>query len=263
MLARHPSLVVTSRNRRRWVLVVAALAAMLIADPAFARDMTGKIGVGMGLTGQSMPLAVIRYWRTKVAFELMVGWQSTQRDLEPVSVQAGQVLPPQVGQATPTLQAVQGCITAAKEIGAAASSTTNCSATLDLSYLRLAVGVLYRIADGPRASLSLGLRPWLQTTTQTLTEATVNRTAAGASTSASATPIVSSPAMRWGVEIPLVGEAFLTDNASFYGQIAFGVARGRLPEYPTTSITSHMAAGETWLGTSGSYAGGAGFCYYF
>ncbi len=263
MLARPPNLVVTGQSLRRWSAVLAAVAATLAANTAFARDMTGKIGVGMGLSGQGMPLAVIRYWRTKVAFELMVGWQSTQRDLDPVSVQAGQVLPPKAGQATPTLQAAQGCLTAAKEIGAAASSTTNCSATLDLSYLRVAVGMLYRIADGPRASLSLGLRPWLQTTTQTLTEATVNVSSAGASTSASATPIVSSPAMRWGVEIPLVGEAFLTDNASFYGQIAIGLARGRLPEYPSTTITSHMAAGETWLGTSGSYAGGAGFCYYF
>ncbi len=262
MLPRPLSLVVTVSPWRQ-VVWLALIAGLLVPRGAMARDMTGKIGVGVGMTGQGMPMVVLRYWRTKLAFEAMVGWQSTQRKLEPVSVQAGQVLPPKSGQATPSVQAAHGCVAAAQEIGAAAASITDCSATLDLSYLRLAFGVLYRISDGPRASLSLGVRPWLQTTTQTLTEVTANIAASGATTSASATPIVSSPSIRWGIEIPLMGEAFLTDNASFYGQIAVGMVVGRLPEYATTSITSRVGHSDSWIGTSGSYSGGAGFCYYF
>lgn len=238
-------------------------ALMVLTETAYARDMTGKFGIGMGLTSEAMPTLTLRYWRTKVALEVMVGWSSQQKSLASVSVQAGKVLPATAGQAEPTALAASGCINAAKEIGATAASTTNCTATLDLSYLRLAIGVLFRLADSPRASLSFGVRPWALTTTQTLTETTANLDAEGRTKGATTSPVVTSPPWRWGVELPLVAEAFLTDNASIYGQVAVGIARGRPPEYARTTIGAHMTTGDLGLGTSGNFSGGAGFSYYF
>jgi hypothetical protein len=238
-----------------------ALALLtLCGRPSLARDMTGKLGVGVVTNTVGMPMAVARYWRTTSAIELLVSWNAIKRDEPAVTVRDGQVVP-----SSPMATAVDqnACLASAAEAKLANGATMQCGASTDLSHLRFGFGWLRRIHDAPRSTLAVGVRPWLQLSTETAT-ATVNITSAdGRSSPASVRQSVQGLPLQWGIELPLVAEAFFSDHVSLTGHVAIGIGRGRRPAYAEDAIAAREAADDWWLASGGTFSGGAGLAYYF
>ncbi len=190
------------------------LLGLLAATPSYARDMTGKGGVGLLVTTDGMPMAVFRYWRTSFAVEGLVGYVS----------------------ATP-----------------APARVTH----PDTTQVRLALGFLYRIGDAAKASLALGVRPWVE---YTLASYSVFYRPNGQ------TPTqIDDGTWRFGAEIPLHGEVFLNDHFSLVGHVGLtfdlGPPNGR-PDGTATSLDQQKDA-TLLIGVRGGFAGGAGATYYF
>lgn len=251
------------RHRRDIWCVVACVAgalSMAWAPAAAARDMTGKMGVGVLVNSAGLPMAVARYWQTQSAVELLVGWSSVKRDKPTVTVRDGQVAASGLAASAADQNA---CVAAATAAGLESGASMRCGAAIDLSHLRFSFGLLRRLHDAPRSTLSIGLRPWLQLSTETATE-TVNITFADGKTSPTSTrQAIASLPLQWGVEVPLVAEAFWSDHISVVGHIAIGVGRGRRPTYAADSIADNAAGDDWWLTSSGTFSGGAGLAYYF
>ena len=222
------------------------------------RDMTGKMGVGLQVTGAGMPVAAIRYWRTHYAIEAMAGWTSHDRQVPTVTVVNGAFRPDSGSGQSPTAEAITACQKFAKDPGV----TVTCKARVGLSGLRVAGGVLVRIADDPRASLAIGVRPWLQSATESTTPAITIQKEAGAVPQTSAATAKALP-NRFGLEFPLIAEFFLNDHISFTGQVAVELAYGRTPEYATGAVLSNATDRSFWLALDGNWSGGAGVSFYF
>ena len=125
----------------------------------------------------------------------------------------------------------------------------------DLTQLRLAIGILYRIADAPKASLAIGIRPWLQYTLASY--AVFYRP--GVPTT------VDDGSWRFGAEIPLHGELFLNDHFSLIGHVGLTIDLGQPLGRSDGATTALDQAKDTsvLIGVRGGFAGGAGFTYYF
>lgn len=192
-----------------------ALAVLLFAAaPAYARDMTGKGGVGLLITTEGMPMATFRYWRSSVALEALVGYVST----------------------TPATARVSHP---------------------DVTQLRIALGLLYKLGDASRASLSLGLRPWLQYTLSTYS--------IFLRPSGQAADEVEDSNWRFGAEIPLQGEVFLNDHFSLIGHVGLTMDIGPPISRSDGAATALDLQKDTTflIGVRGGFAGGAGATYYF
>lgn len=252
-------------------VVVALVACCALATPAWARDMTGKAGLGAMATTAGMPLATLRYWGTRVAVEFLFGWVAIDRRLPAVTIDSRGVNGG-AGPGLATADHVQQCQSSYDNIDPRRRPVSlRCTWRNELSVRRFAVGALYRIADAPRVSLALGVRPWLQWADRTETPEFM-RTYQDKDTTL---PIASSPdslPTRWGVEVPLVAEFFLNDHASITGQLGLGVGSGSLPERSYDKATASIsddnpktAANEAgwWIGLRGAWSGGVGLLYYF
>ncbi len=251
--------------------MVALGAGGLHASPAAGRDMTGKAGLGAMATNAGMPLAVLRYWGTNLAFEFLFGWVAIDRRLPEVTID-GSGVNGGAGAGLATAEHVQQCQGSYDAIDPKFRPVSlRCSWRNELSVRRFAVGVLYRIADAPRVSLAFGVRPWLQWADRTETPEFVRTFQDKDAT----LPIASTPnslATRWGVELPLVAEFFLNDHASITGQLGLGVGSGAMPDGSHDRATAHIgdddintAANEAgwWIGMRGAWSGGVGLLYYF
>ena len=118
------------------------------------------------------------------------------------------------------------------------------------SRLRLGLGTLYRIADHPKASFSVGVRPWLQIDYVTLSDA-----AAESDTDTS---------LSWGLELPLQAEAFLTDHVSIQGMVGFSFGLNAPPGGGTDALSQRARDDSVLFGLGGSgFGGGIGLTYYF
>ncbi len=129
-------------------------------------------------------------------------------------------------------------------------ATTPTPATLerpDTTQLRIALGFLYRLADDQKASLALGLRPWLQYTLQSATDQKDQST------------------WRFGAEIPLQGEVFLNDHISLIGHVGLTIDLATPQARTDGSATALDLRKDTTLliGVRGGFSGGAGVTYYF
>ena len=245
---------------KRTSAVLPLLALLLGAMPCYARDMTGKAAVGMVLTSTGMPMLTLRYWRTRLGLELMTGWRSHRDDMPQVTVQDGKrVVDPGAAVAPAELLAECSALASANDLAKQPAARSVCLGTLELSTLRLAAGVLWRVGEAPRASLSVGLRPWVQLSTETLK--LTRTTALGKESNSGDGNQISNLATLWGVDLPLQAEAFLTDHASLNGHVAFSVGYGSVPAHSASKLLQD--ARGVWLGTSGVFSGGAGFSYYF
>lgn len=222
--------------------------------------MTGKASVGALVTATGMPMLALRYWRTRMALEFLAGWRSHRDGLPSVTLQDGEPVS-NPGAEAPSAELISECksLASASELAKSSGARSVCAATLELSTLRLALGMLLRVGDGPRASLAVGLRPWVQLGTQTL-KLTRTTTLAKESDSGDGNKVHSLDAL-WGVDFPLHAEAFLSDHISIHGQVALSIGYGGLPAGAQSGILNR--ANSLWLGTGGAFSGGAGFSYYF
>lgn len=240
--------------------VVPLLALLLGAVPCYGRDMTGKAAVGMTLTSTGMPMLTLRYWRTRLALELMTGWRSHRDDMPQVAVVDGKrQLEPGATAAPGELVAECTALASANELAKQPAARSVCTGTLELSTLRIATGMLWRVGDAPRASLSLGLRPWVQLSSETLK--LTRTTALGKESNSGDGNKTTNLATLWGVDLPLQAEAFLTDHASLNGHVALTIGYGAVPVHSSSKVLQD--ARGVWIGSSGSFSGGAGFSYYF
>lgn len=262
MVARNAQGVVVARTKVAAALAL-GIAAMIPAGYAHARDMTGKAGFGAMATVSGMPLAAVRYWRTNLAFEFLFGWTAFDRSLPTVQVGEGATPDSALGQgATP--ERITTCSTQLAALPAASQSeaTLTCDWRQELSVRRFALGALLRIADAPRASLAVGVRPWLQLSNRVETPTYV-ATKAGVKTTVPTAATPDSLAARWGVEIPVVAEFFLNDHISISGQLGLGFGWGATPELSTQAITQTMGDDDVWLALQGNWSGGVGLLFYF
>lgn len=227
---------------------------------AQARDMTGKASVGALVTSTGMPMLALRYWRTRMALEFLAGWRSHRDELPTVTLQDGNRVTT-AGAALASSELVSECKTlaSASELAKQSGARSVCAATLELSTLRLALGMLVRVGDGPRASLAIGVRPWVQLGTQTLK--LTRTTALGKESDTGDGNKVNSLDALWGLDIPLQAEAFLSDHVSIHGHVALSLGYGGLPNGSDSGIL--QGASGLWMGTGGSFSGGGGFSYYF
>ena len=168
--------------------------------------MTGKAGVGVLASLDGAPHLAVRYWRTDLAAELMASWTSH----------------------------------------AVTSQPLNAPSSPNQTDLQIGVGLLWRIGDLPRASLSLGVRPWL--TYHSQTQPALLESKAGFT--------------QWGVELPLQAEFFVTDNFGITGALGPMLLAGASPTLAQTSIASHLSDGSWRVSLTGGYGGGLGFAYY-
>lgn len=221
--------------------------------------MTGKASVGALVTSTGMPMLALRYWRTRMAVEFLAGWRSHRDDLPTVVLQDGQRRVD--GGVASSAELVQECKTleGASELAKQVGARSVCAATLELSTLRLALGMLLRVGDGPRASLAVGLRPWVQLGTQTLK--LTRTTTLGKDSDSGDGNKSDSLGTLWGLDIPLHAEAFLSDHISIHGHVALSLGYGGLPNGSASAIL--QGASGVWLGTGGAFSGGGGFSYYF
>jgi hypothetical protein len=117
----------------------------------------------------------------------------------------------------------------------------------NVSDLRVAAGLLYRIGDQPRASLGFGVRPWLVYHAETQPQ--LSQTSGGVD--------------RYGVEFPLQAELFLTDNFSIQGTVAANLQLGSTATRAANQLEAHAGNGSILLTIGGGFSGGLGFSYYF
>jgi hypothetical protein len=117
----------------------------------------------------------------------------------------------------------------------------------NVSDLRIAAGLLYRIGDQPRASLGFGVRPWLVYHAETQPQ--LSQTSGGVD--------------RYGVEFPLQAELFLTDNFSIQGTVAANLQLGSTATRASNQLEAHAGNGSILLTFGGGFSGGLGFSYYF
>ena len=152
----------------------------------------------------------------------------------------------------------------ALEVLAGYVASTPVSATAarpDQTNLLVAVGLLYRIADAPKASLSLGLRPWVR---YTLTSFGVDERDADNPGEWTVRTIDVST-WRFGAEIPLQAEAFLTDHFGLVGSVGLTMDLGRplvIGRDHSGTLDRDTSAGVL-LGVRGGFSGGLGATYYF
>lgn len=242
---------------RAWLACLAVIGGLACAQTATARDMTGKAGIGVMVSGAGLPTAALRYWRTHFAVEALFGW-STQQTSQPVVVLSGGHLQPAATGLSPSPDAVVACQAAVPD----QRSKVSCAGNLDLSQSRIALGLLWRVADAPRASLIVGLRPWLQWSTQTL-QTTTSVVYHGKTSALPATAASQSLSRQIGIEIPIIAEFFFNDHLSISGQVAIGMGAGQAPGAPTTSLQATTTDSSYWLGLHGRWSGGAGVTFYF
>jgi len=250
----------------RWTRAVVVAVALGCGTgwggPAGARDMTGKAGLGAMASTSGMPLATLRYWGTRLAFEFLFGWVAVDRRLPAVSID-DRGLNGGTGPGLADADHVQQCQSTYDAIDPRQRPVRlQCDWRKELSVRRFAVGMLYRIGDAPRVSLAIGVRPWLQWTDRTETPSFVKTFRSSEST----LPTGSSPdslPTRWGVEVPLVAEFFLNDHASITGQLGLAVGSGALPEPSIDKATAAVDNDGWWVGLRGAWSGGAGLLYYF
>jgi hypothetical protein len=184
-------------------LLVAGLA---LAGPAWARDMTGKAGVGVLSSLDGVPHLAVRYWRTDVSAELLAGWSSHAVTSQPLDA--------------PT-----------------APNETD---------VRISIGLLWRIGDQPRATLSVGVRPWF--TYHALSQPALLESQGGIA--------------QWGVELPVQAEFFVSDNFGISGAIGPSLLAGASPVAAHTTLGAHATATSWSVALTGGYSGGLGFTYY-
>ena len=179
--------------------------------------MTGKAGFGLTASSAGPPSLSLRYWRTQSAYELLVA--ATSHSTDSVQVDA-----------------------------------THSATVLD-TQLRAAIGILYRIADHPHASLAVGLRPWIlyeyggTDTTSSTTKTTV-RTG-------------DNFPLRWGVEVPLQAEMFLTDHFGLLALVSLSFGTGAPLGTPADQLSLHAQNGSKLIMLGGAFGGGVGASYYF
>ena len=127
----------------------------------------------------------------------------------------------------------------------------------DLTELVVAMGLLYRVADAPRASLSVGVRPWAR---YLLGQYTVPATTAGGSPTS-----IDTSTWRFGAEIPLQAEAFLTDHFGLVGSVGLTVDLGQPISVGASRATTLDTQANTsvLVGVRGGFSGGLGAMYYF
>lgn len=119
----------------------------------------------------------------------------------------------------------------------------------ETTQLRLAVGLLYRLADSQRASLAVGLRPWLQYF--------VPRDPAAADNPST---------WRFGAELPLQAELFLNDHVSLVGLVGLTIDVGKpltRGDGADTALERGQGGSDIVIGMRGGFSGGAGVSYYF
>ena len=201
----------TSRALLWACAVLWAVGLSLWPTPATARDMTGKAGLGAMVNTVGMPFMTLRYWRTRVATELLGGWAERAK-----------------GTAAPDV--------------------------LRSSQLRLGLGALYRMADHPKASLAVGVRPWLQ----------VDYATREVTPEAATTPIEQTDAsFSWGFELPLQAEMFLTDHFSVQASVALAFGLNSAPGGGFDPLSRRADDDSVLLTLGGGYSGGLGLSYYF
>lgn len=127
------------------------------------------------------------------------------------------------------------------------SSDLNPANSPNVSDLRVGAGLLWRIGDQARASLAVGVRPWLTYHSETepaelLTRASVS---------------------HYGVELPVQAELFLTDNFAIQGAMGLMVEFGSTVARASTQLGASAHEGSVLVTLGGGFAGGLGFGYYF
>jgi hypothetical protein len=251
--SRSPTKLQRPWGQTRWVWALVGLG-LLYAPHTLARDMTGKASIGALVTNSGMPMLALRYWRTDLAVELTAGWASRDVRLPDISVQNG-VEQSKSGAAAAE---VERCVQEATDPAA----RTDCSTDLALTSLRLGFGLLYRIGDARQASLAVGMRPWVQIDAETRSDTQTTTSTTEVTTARTTTDIGNLP-LRFGIEIPLQAEAFLTDHFSVVGSVALSIQVGRLPQRSNDRPSRRTTANDFWFGSSGGFGGGAGMSYYF
>lgn len=251
MIPRLPKFAIHRRQTLLPLLTALLLLGHALANTAHARDMTGKAGVGVQVDAQNVPRLVFRYWRTNSAIELLAAW--------------------------PSRTAQWPADSKLSDLPVASRPTADGNVMQHYFYeqrqpIRIALGFLYRIGDAPRASLAIGVRPWLQID---------KRNFRWRSENPGEVPLVDPPFQdkdgtavapqevtfwNYGVELPLQAEAFLTDNFSLQGYVSINATLG-VPVDEKTALSNPLAAradANTFtLSTAGAFSGGAGFCFYF
>jgi hypothetical protein len=251
-------------SRTKSAAATLAVVAACCAGPAVARDMTGKGGVGLLIVPAAAPVAALRYWRTNQAFEVLVGWdKSYDFGARPVAQKdpASLCTPPQ------------------RDV-----------VDFDFTGLRVAGSWLKVLADHPRATLALGVRPWVQIDYDTEHRVPHACEVVGkqAVEPATGTPIwgpdgkpvqqVGTRSERWtagervsrtptslrlGLDVPLQAELFLNDHFGLQGYVAISLRRGA-PAVRDPSGLAARAGAESWsLDLGGAWSGGAGATFYF
>lgn len=196
----------TARRAPTASLAFVALVGAGWACPASARDMTGKAGIGVLASLDGVPHLALRYWRTDLSAELLAGWSSHAVTSQPLDA--------------PT-----------------APNETD---------VRVSLGLMWRVGDQPRATLSLGVRPWF--TYHALSRPALLESSGGIA--------------QWGVELPVQAEFFVSDNFGITGAFGPSVLAGASPNTPRTSLGAHTADGSWSATLMGGYGGGLGFTYY-
>lgn len=127
----------------------------------------------------------------------------------------------------------------------------------DTTQVRLSIGFLYRIGDAPKASLAIGVRPWVE---YQLASWSVAYRPDGQTPSE-----VDNGCWRFGAEIPLHGEFFLNDHFSLVGHAGLTIDLGPPLGRINCSSPAPGAPADPALviGVQGGFSGGAGMTYYF
>lgn len=127
------------------------------------------------------------------------------------------------------------------------ASDLNAANEPNISDLRVALGVLFRIGDQPRASLSVGVRPWLVYHAETRPSPALAKGGVD----------------RYGIELPLQAEFFLMDNFSLLGTVAANIQLGSTATQADTQLEARAGNGSFLVTVGGGFSGGLGFSYYF
>ncbi|MFZ4577644.1 MAG: hypothetical protein ACOYOB_04530 [Myxococcota bacterium] len=118
----------------------------------------------------------------------------------------------------------------------------------DVTQLRVGLGLGYRIGDQPKASLTAGVRPWMQIEYRTVRVDTTDQT---------------NTYLRYGVEFPLQGEYFVSDNFSVLGTVGVSVAFGAPVGVAQDALAQETRDGSVLVTLGGGFSGGLGMSYYF